>query len=172
MYHQLPPLMVLVFISSKLIHTQPTLSHPFLLKSFKHFFLVASLTLFYPTASFAQKESVTESFHNTVNQRVIDVLSKKIAQAENDSIKTTYLMKLATIYIYRNPDSTVNIARRGLQVLKDNKAKWVPDIEIQLRSYLGHAHRLKGNFNAATIAFQEMLNRTTTWQDSSLMVVS
>jgi signal transduction histidine kinase len=81
-------------------------------------------------------------------------------------------MKLATIYIYHNPDSTVNIAKRGLQVLKGNKSKWVPDIEIQLRSFLGHAYRLKGDFNAAIIAFQEMLDRTTSWQDSSLMVVS
>lgn len=172
MYQQLTSLAIFVPIATKQIFRQVILSRPFLVNHLKYAFLVLFLANFHITSSFAQDKTTSRNFHNNSNQAAIDRLYAKLAQAKNDSIKTTYLMKLGTAYLYHNPDSTISIAKQGLQILKNNSAQWVPNIEVQFWAFLGHAYRLKGNFNTSVQKFHKMLDRTIHWQDSNLMVAS
>lgn len=171
MHHQLIGLMALVFMFPKLIVAKTLSSYPISPNRLKPFFLVV-FVFFAQTVSFAQEKSNSDNFHNIINQAILDKLYQKVAQAENDSIKTTYLMKLGTAYIYHNPDSTLNISKRGLRILEGNTASWVPDIEVQFMSFIGHSYVLKGDFDAAIGAFHEMLDKTTAWKDSNLIVES
>lgn len=172
MYQQLTFLALFVSIIPKQILRQAILSRSFLASHLKYAFLVLFLANFHVTSSFAQNKTTSRNFHNNSTQAAIDRLYAKLAQAENDSIKTTYLMKLGTTYLYHNPDSTISLAKQGLQVLKNNSAQWVPGIELQFWSFLGHSYRLKGDFDASIVTFKEMLARTMHWQDSNSIVTS
>ncbi|WMX12073.1 tetratricopeptide repeat-containing sensor histidine kinase [Aureispira sp. CCB-E] len=172
MHHQLILVLILVMAFPKLILTKSPLSQLTLSNYRNYVLFFVLLFVFSVPKSFAQEKDKPEAQHNHVDKALINRLSQKIEQAENDSIKTTYIMKLAYAYLYHVPDSTINVARRGLNILEGDTSSWVPAIQVQLIAFVGHAHRFGSNFTAAVNAFQKMLAYSISWNDSNLIVQS